>query len=129
VTPRTARKALLRKAVIEPWKALIARAALMEKAATKSPGETHPTPAEAKTVRDGSRLDLQAASYLLLLDFANFLRDHTPAVWTSLVNGTAAASIPDVSVRNAVAALRGVKVGTSGTAGNLVSAWSSLAGT
>ncbi|HEX9046989.1 MAG TPA: hypothetical protein VF988_08165 [Verrucomicrobiae bacterium] len=124
VTSITARKVLLRRDVIEPWKAILAQAAQVEKNITTISEQKSPSHAEIQTLRDGARVDLQAASYLLLLDIANFLRDHLPAVWKNL-NTTPVENISDTNVRNAVAALQGTKMGS---AIELTAAWSNLAG-
>jgi hypothetical protein len=87
VTPRTARKVLVRKEVIEPWKGLIARAlttreslyggASGDNLAIKDPF------AFGELLRE-ERQKIQTVSWLILLDFAKYLRTYVPNVWARI---------------------------------------------
>jgi hypothetical protein len=89
----TARKILLRKQVIEPWKALIkqiAGAAAANSTTVDQNGVRKPIPAaniSADSVRS-AREQAQVISWLILSDFAEFLCLHIPELWESILAST-----------------------------------------
>lgn len=98
--PIDPRIALLSADAIEPWKALVVRAA-------KTASEiAHPSNAgeDVSGAHEASRENIQVGSWYVLLDFATFLEQHLNEVWTALVNDT----VPTVpSQRHVVLAIRG----------------------
>jgi hypothetical protein len=86
-TDKTARKVLLRRLVIEPWKNLLDAAKATE-AGLVEVVDGHALTANQKNgTRAESRDQIQLISWLILLDFADFLRDQLPEVWAA-VSGT-----------------------------------------
>jgi hypothetical protein len=79
VTAKTARKVLLRKQVIEPWRNLTGLAKAMQ--ATLA---SLPDPERRKALKS-AREQIQVTSWLLLLDLAEFLKDQMPELWTGLL--------------------------------------------
>jgi hypothetical protein len=96
VTPVTARKVLLRKEVIEPWRSLITRAALVR------PSVIGPFIEEDSEPSGGQRIarlkiereQFQTASWLILLDFAKYLSAHLPTVWEAVISPSKAGDLP-----------------------------------
>jgi len=98
VTKKTARKILFRTQVTEPWKTLITRAEDTRKkikGGPASPIDINPAP----PMKDGgvavvnvflktTREQIQTVSWLLLLDFTDYLQQYLPDVWTSIRTGT-----------------------------------------
>ena len=86
----TARKILLRKQVIEPWKALIkqiAGAAAANSTTVDQDGVRKPIPAaniSPDSVRS-AREQAQVISWLILSDFAEFLCLHIPELWERIL--------------------------------------------
>jgi hypothetical protein len=95
VTARTARKILLRKEVTEPWKSLVARATQVNAsfAGPFTAGERAPTGAERRARLKIEREQIQAVSWLILLDFARYLSVYLPSVWRAVLNPTLAAAL------------------------------------
>ncbi|HEV2842475.1 MAG TPA: hypothetical protein VGW39_14225 [Chthoniobacterales bacterium] len=96
VTAVTARKVLLRKEVIEPWRSLITRAAGMRLSLT-GPffGEDRaPTIPERAARLKIDREQFQTLSWLILLDLAKFLATHVPAVWEAVLSPEKADDLP-----------------------------------
>jgi hypothetical protein len=97
-TKKTARKILFRTQVTEPWKSLVTRAEDTRrkiKGGPASPADNNPDPPMSDggiNVVNGflkaTREQLQTISWLLLLDFADYLRQYLPDVWTSIRNGS-----------------------------------------
>ncbi len=94
ITPLTARKTLLRKEVIEPWKGLIARAELFRRnfyldpaAPVPANDQRLPDPERARALK-AERAQIQATSWLILLDLAKFLDRYAHPLWQNLVAGT-----------------------------------------
>jgi hypothetical protein len=86
-TKKTARKILLRKEVIEPWKTLVAQARVVQ--ATVDEVTTDPLPDDRKAdARRASREQIQVGSWLVLLDLAQFLKTHIPALWNAVLAGS-----------------------------------------
>jgi hypothetical protein len=84
ITELTAREILLRKQVLEPWKALISQMSAAHSAnATKvdQGGNNRPTLNESATLLQAARERAQPLSWLILLDFAKFLSQYLPDVW------------------------------------------------
>jgi hypothetical protein len=102
VTPRTARKIMLRKEVIEPWKALVRRAQDVNRTFVgpfigdnKAPGGAD-RQAKVKIERE----QIQTVSWFILLDFARFLATHVKPVWRAVLDPAAVArlSIPETEL-------------------------------
>jgi hypothetical protein len=88
----TARKILLRKQVIEPWKALIKQVANADGANSvnvKDDGtrESFSSNLTRDSVRS-AREEAQLISWLILSDFAEFLCQHIPELWEGILAGT-----------------------------------------
>ncbi|MBL9126159.1 MAG: hypothetical protein JNL97_00860 [Verrucomicrobiales bacterium] len=88
----TARKVLLRRDVIEPWKALVGRAAEADARAREvTPGAEagdppfhRPSGSQMLRAWNEARSGLSVGSYYVLLDFAKFLERYVPDVWAAL---------------------------------------------
>jgi hypothetical protein len=94
---KMARVAQFQMEVAEPWKNLIRSSV---KAASAF-GESSPLTVPASEAIDQRRrlfefnLQQQHPSWLILLDFADYLAEHVPDVWAAIVNnGTGAGSLP-----------------------------------
>jgi len=98
--PIDARVALLSADVIEPWKALVVRAAKTASDVT----DPNNSGKDLSKIYRASLENIAVGSWYVLLDFAAFLQDHVQDVWTALVNNTTPASGPQ---RSAVLAIRG----------------------
>jgi hypothetical protein len=89
-TSVTARKILLRKQVIEPWKALVrqmATAGQANRTKVTDNGNRVPIagdPRRIKSLREQS----QVISWLILLDFAEFLHLYAPELWQAILSNT-----------------------------------------
>jgi hypothetical protein len=91
----TARNALFRKLVSEPWKALV------EQARTAWTAQSNPSPTdfdepahpdEVKVLLRETRSTLQLGSWLVLADFASFLESYLPTVHAAVRDGVASLS-------------------------------------
>ncbi|HEY6190262.1 MAG TPA: hypothetical protein VIW80_21600 [Pyrinomonadaceae bacterium] len=100
-TKKTARKILFRTQVTEPWKSLITRSEDVRRkiaGGAASPADTNPDPPMNDGTAKGiaavagflkeAREQMQTVSWLLLLDFADYLKQYLPDVWTSIKTGT-----------------------------------------
>jgi hypothetical protein len=90
VTTRTARKVLLRKEVIEPWKSLVRRALGVQGAFTISTADGYEPPsADQRTRRLRSeREQIQTISWFILLDLAKYLAQYVTPVWRAVIDPT-----------------------------------------
>ncbi|CAN5161451.1 hypothetical protein BH10PSE4_BH10PSE4_21370 [soil metagenome] len=90
----TARMTQFKMEVAEPWKGLVRTVLLAQ---TRF-AEQHPDSSETITDKRPRALDLnlgwQTQSWLILLDFADWLAAHLPAVWTAVGSGSAAGLTP-----------------------------------
>jgi hypothetical protein len=94
VTPRTSRKILFRRDVAEPWKALIARAARVgQSIANPRPGDDPPNTQQKAELLKTERSQIQALSWLILLDFAKYLRDYLRPVWRAVLDPSMAGQL------------------------------------
>jgi hypothetical protein len=108
-TVKTARKILFRKEIAEPWKALITRAANL---VNQTADDTDvPSGGLAKRVAV-ERAQIQTVSWLILLDFARFLRQYLPGVH-SVINGQAPPQPLTSDQQNLVNALNNISVGAT----------------
>jgi hypothetical protein len=93
----TARMTQFKMEVAEPWKNLI-RASYVAQEALKQPkpvGMSDSEPPDAKTMRVYTlNLQWQMQSWLILLDFADFLAVHLPEVWNAVANGISLSDPP-----------------------------------
>jgi hypothetical protein len=85
-TPKTARKIHFRMQVAEPWKNLLKLAADAGK--ILNPPNPAPPDGEAPKLVKQSREQAQTLSWLLLLDFADYLRQYLPKVWAAVEAGS-----------------------------------------
>ena len=113
----TARMTQFKMEVAEPWKGLVRTVLLAE---TRF-AEQHPDSTETATDKRPRALDLnlgwQTQSWLILLDFADWLAAHLPNVWTAVGSGSAAGLTPkQVAVFNW---LNGTTISASMTQGLL----------
>jgi hypothetical protein len=114
VTVKTARKILFRKEIAEPWKALITRAATVanQLADSGGPGDPDEIAASKQTQIDVERDQIQAISWLVLLDFDRFLREYLPGVHARVHNQSPAE--PLTVEQNALfSALQNIQIGGS----------------
>lgn len=113
VTLKTARKILFRKEVAEPWKALITRAATVAgQLADTGPGDPVEIAAARQTLIGAERDQIQAISWLVLLDFDRFLREYLPGVHARVHNQPPAE--PLTAEQNALfSALQTIQIGGS----------------
>jgi len=88
VTVKTARKILFRKEIAEPWKALIAQAERTKQQLDElDPPPMPPAPTDARQDKINVERDqIQAVSWLILLDFDRFLREYLPGVHARVHN-------------------------------------------
>jgi hypothetical protein len=90
----TARMTQFKMEVAEPWKGLV-RAALLAQARL---AEQHPDSTETADTKRPRALTLnlgwQTQSWLILLDFADWLAAHLPEVWTAVGSGSPAGLLP-----------------------------------
>jgi hypothetical protein len=89
-TRLTARKILLRKQVIEPWKALIRQIETAGKAnrtKVKEDGTRVEIPSDNSSSKS-AREQAQVISWLILSDFAEYLSLHIPELWQAVLSGT-----------------------------------------
>ena len=101
VTLRTARKVLLRKEVIEPWKSLVRRAAQVRPSLVGPFTDPDKPDKEPKDSQKAKRLkiereQIQTASWYILLDFAKYLSTYLRPVWRAVLN-PAEAVAPNLS--------------------------------
>jgi hypothetical protein len=108
-TDDTARKALLRKTVSEPWKAILDQARRVQIAVSESP-DPNPDPDGLASLLLANRSSIQHGAWLVLADLAAFLATYLPAVHAAIRLGTTPASGP---ARALLLALRGVKHGAT----------------
>jgi hypothetical protein len=86
VTARTARKILLRKEIIEPWKSLVDRAGEVRASLTQATGSDRlPTAAERIDRLKAEREQIQTVSWLILLDLARYLKTYLSPVWRAVI--------------------------------------------
>lgn len=111
VTARTARKVLLRKEVIEPWKNLVTRAQQVGTSLNGPfrPGDEAPDDTQRIDRLRIEREQIQTVSWLILLDFARYLSTYLPSVWRAVVDPNLAAGL-DVPAANVFAALEGTAI-------------------
>jgi hypothetical protein len=90
VTPRTSRKILLRKEVVEPWKSLVRRAQGVQKSflAPFLDGLQAPSSDQKKRRLKGEREQIQTLSWFILLDFAKYLSTYIKPVWRAVITPT-----------------------------------------
>jgi hypothetical protein len=88
VTKRTSRKILLRKEVIEPWKALVRRAQDVRASFTGpfTGDDRAPTSAEKTQRLRLEREQLQTVSWFVLLDLAKYLATYLRPVWQAVLD-------------------------------------------
>ena len=118
--PRTkisARKEQLKLDVTEPWKALI-RA--MYKAADRVDTGTPDVAAEHRLGkrRDAARQANEGAqmqSWLILLDFADYLAHHVPSVWAAVIGSASVPTLPDAGKQNLFNWINNAATASSGT--------------
>lgn len=88
VTPRTSRKILLRKEVVEPWKSLVRRAQGVRKSfvAPFLDGYEAPSAAQKRNRLKTEREQIQTISWYILLDFARYLSTYLKPVWQAVLD-------------------------------------------
>jgi hypothetical protein len=81
-----ARKEQFKAEVSEPWKNLVRNAVKAEAAAAEGAASSDPpTQAQKDASRKSTNLQMQMQSWLILLDFADYLYVHLPKVWSALL--------------------------------------------
>jgi hypothetical protein len=88
LTARTARKILLRKEVVEPWKTLVRRAQGAQKSFLGPFFDGYEPPAADQKVRRlrSEREQIQTISWFILLDFAKYLSTYLKPVWRAVLD-------------------------------------------
>ena len=94
VTPRTSRKILLRKEVVEPWKSLVRRAQGIQTSfqlpvvpsGLPTPPDRLPTNSEKKARLKLEREQIQTVSWFVLLDFAKYISTYLKPVWRAVLD-------------------------------------------
>lgn len=137
-TDITARKVLLLSKVIGPWKQLVDRAAKMKLAAASvppvppvPPGQPDPPPPnDIPTALKNARIELQAQSYYVLVDFANYLRTYLKPVWDALINQTPSNQLSDPSQAAVLEALQATAINIQAPPppDNLATRWQAIVG-
>jgi hypothetical protein len=104
VTSQSARKALLRTEIIEPWKQLLGRAARkrLELAGVEAEKQ--------RPVLKVEREQIQTSSWLILLDLADFLENQLTNVW-SVIRGEGTESALEDKEKRVLTALRHAVLG------------------
>lgn len=109
---KTARKILLRKQVIEPWKAIVAQARTVKASVDETIPDNDPLPDNKKIeARLAGREQAQVLSWLILLDLAEFLKTHIPDLWRAVIDGTRPGS--PGALRDAYDVLEGATLDTN----------------
>ncbi|HEV2861682.1 MAG TPA: hypothetical protein VGX48_11790 [Pyrinomonadaceae bacterium] len=85
-TRKTARKIHFRMIVAEPWKNLLRTA--QDVTDILNDKDKKPTTDESKTLIKESREQSQMISWYLLLDFAKYLKQYLPDVWSAVAAGS-----------------------------------------
>ncbi|MEP6925803.1 MAG: hypothetical protein ABI954_15155 [Pyrinomonadaceae bacterium] len=93
---------LMRSQVRDPWKILFQTVATTKAALTESDGSDLKDVAARANLVKTSREQIQTVSWLVLLDFANFLADHLPRVWQSLNGQTISLAESETVLKNAI---------------------------
>jgi len=83
--PKTSRKILFRSQVAEPWKNVIDQAERFKKILTE-PSSPSPTQREIDSLLKAAREQIQTQSWLVLLDFSDFLSQYVPNVWNAITD-------------------------------------------
>jgi hypothetical protein len=82
--PPDSRTIVMRSQFRDPWKSLLQTAQHTQEALNESyDGDAQPISVKTNLLK-GSREQIQTVSWLILLDFANFLAKNLPRVWASL---------------------------------------------
>ncbi len=116
-TSKTARKILFRTLVADPWKNLISQAASAQNSMTEAPPDGSSLP-DLTDARKKSREQIQLVSWLVLLDFAQFLKEQLPKV-SQVIGGTLARSQLSTAEDNLLTALDQTRAGTANLTGAL----------
>ncbi len=85
VLPKTSRKIHFRSQVAEPWKNIIDQAERFRKILNE-PSSESPTQGQIDTLKKNAREQIQTQSWLVLLDFADFLKRYVTDVWTAITD-------------------------------------------
>jgi hypothetical protein len=111
-TKKTARKILLRKQVIEPWKAIVAQALTVKLSVDEQIPGNDALPDDKKIeARRVSREQVQVLSWLILLDLAEFLKTHIPDLWHAVIDVARPAAAG--ALRDAYDVLEGATLGSN----------------
>jgi hypothetical protein len=109
VTSRTARKILLRKEVIEPWKALVKRALDVRRsfAGPFAGSDRAPSTTEKAARLKIEREQIQTVSWFILLDFAKYLSSYLKPVWRAVLDPSRRSQLtpPEEAVFDALTAI------------------------
>lgn len=85
ILPKTSRKIHFRSQVAEPWKNIIDQAERYRKILNE-PSSESPTQGQIDTLKKNAREQIQTQSWLVLLDFADFLNRYVTDVWTAITD-------------------------------------------
>ena len=103
--PLDSRIYTMRSQLRDPWRNLLQTAGHAKKAYLSSnvPGENAQKILDAQTdILKNSREQIQTISWLILLDFADFLIKNTPQVWQSLSDPNVSLSPAETALKNAI---------------------------
>lgn len=98
--PIDTRKLLFVSQVLEPWKSLRKRAEDVRKLLEKS--EETPPVGEAADLLKNVREQIQVVSWYVLLDFAKYLQQYLPRVWSILTSSTISPTEAETELVNAL---------------------------
>lgn len=102
---KTPRKLLFRSQVAEPWKNVINRAVGMKRSATRDPAADIPDLDKQGREERKAHENLMTASWYVLLDFAEYLKEYLPAVWDAVLRPMQAPALTEPNQVNLLAAL------------------------
>ena len=91
-SPVATRKEQFKMEVSEPWKNMV-RTAVVAHARVMDPGDGSGSPAQLAAQATQANQQLQGQSWLVLLDFADYLATHLPRVWACVDNPALAGAL------------------------------------
>lgn len=96
------RISLMRSQLHDPWKNLLQTAAFAKTAINDKPDNKEQPQADKDDLLKTARETVQTVSWLILLDFADFLDEHLPLVWRSLKGEAVQLQPNETKLKNAI---------------------------